>query len=101
VARVGDDPQAGVGNGFGHLDGNFDGVEGIAVALDDKSACLNGGEERRSEVHVVVTGGEGRGAVEKSFDLRIAAGMAAVEESEKKVRDGQWRGAFLWGRVVW
>ena len=50
VAGVGDDPEAGVWNGLGHLDGEFDGIERIAVALDDESAGLNGGEKRRREV---------------------------------------------------
>src|SRR5437763_14251665 len=49
VAGVGNDPQAGVRDSFGHFDGEFDGIKRVAVALDDESAGLNGGrsEERR------------------------------------------------------
>ena len=50
VAGVGNDPEAGVGNGLGHFDGEFEGIERIAVALNDEGAGLDGREKGRREV---------------------------------------------------
>src|SRR5438067_11861246 len=52
VAGVGNEPQAGVSDSFGHFDGEFDEITRVADALDDESAGLNGGEKQRREVQV-------------------------------------------------
>ena len=50
VAGVGNDPEARVRNGFEQFDGEFEGIERIAVALDDEGAGLDGREKGRREV---------------------------------------------------
>ena len=50
VTGVGDDPEAGIWNGFKHFDGELDGIERVAVALNDEGVGLDCGEEGRSEV---------------------------------------------------
>ncbi len=80
VAGVGNNPEAGVRNGFEHFDGEFDGIERVAIALNDKRASLNGGKKRRREVQVVVAGGKGLGAGEDGFDLCIAARIVAITD---------------------
>src|SRR5438045_6339861 len=75
VARVGDNPEAGMRDGFAHFDGEFNWIQRIAVALNDERVGLNRGEKGRREIQVVVAGGEGLGADKDGFDLRVTAGM--------------------------
>src|SRR5579864_4557539 len=58
VTRVGDNPEARVGNGFCHFDRNLNRIKGIAITLYDERPRLNRGEVRLREVHVVITVGE-------------------------------------------
>jgi len=80
VARVGDNPEAGMRDGFGHFDLEFNWIPRIAVALNDERVGLNRGEKRRREIQVVVAGGEGLGADKDGFDLRVSAGMATLQD---------------------
>lgn len=80
VACVGDDPEAGAGNRFGHLYRYFDRIERVAIALDDECAGLNSGGARSREVEVIITIRECFGAVEKRLDLWITAGMRSAKE---------------------
>jgi len=79
VARVGDNPEAGMRDGFAHFDGEFNWIQRIAVALNDERVGLNRGEKRRREIQVVVAGGEGLGADKDGFDLFFAPGMTTAQ----------------------
>src|SRR5437762_11894123 len=80
VTGVVDNPKARVGNGFSHFDRKFNGVERIAVALDDESTGGNRGETRRREVQATVTGGKGLCARDDGCDLRASARAAAPQD---------------------
>ena len=49
-----------------HFNGQFDRIERIAVALHDERSSLDRREIRRSEVHIVITGGKRFRALEES-----------------------------------
>src|SRR5580704_15255272 len=55
MAGIGDNPQGGARDSAVHVHRHFNGVEGVAVAVDDQGGGGAFGELRRSEVHVVVT----------------------------------------------
>ena len=79
VARVGDNPEAGMRDGFGHFDLELNWIPRIAVALNDERVGLNRGEKGRREIQVVVAGSEGLGADKDGFDLFFAPGMTTAQ----------------------
>jgi hypothetical protein len=58
------------------VDGDLDGVERIAVAIDDERARRDRAQRRAREGEVVAVRGEGARLSEQQRQLRLAAGVA-------------------------
>src|SRR5579864_1545741 len=80
MTGVGDNPKAGLRDGFRHLDRDFYRIERIMVALDNERTGFDGREVGRSEVQVVVAIGEAPRTGEYGPDLLIASGMATTKD---------------------
>src|SRR6516162_8608335 len=80
MARMGKDPELRLRYRSGHFNGEFDGIKRIAVALHNQRSGLDRREIRRSEVHIVITGGKRFRAFEESPNLRLASRMMTAKE---------------------
>ena len=73
------DPELRLRHRSGHFNGEFDGIERIAVAVHDERSSLDRREVRRSEVHIVITGGKRFCTFEESPSLRLTSRMMTAK----------------------
>ena len=104
MAAFGDDPEGGLGDGAVHVDGHFDGVEGVAVAVDDQGRGGDFGKLWRCEVQVVVAVFQGAALVPQVEDLLVAEFVAFAHAVPLALRHivGRYMGhhlAGLFGKV--